>query len=157
MPGFNFLYEFLPTDANYVILQKPLGLSLEKMIRLPYKIWYCFKNMTYISVIYLTGRQVSNIFRCLKDLKATLHGVKHHFHCIFKRHSWFFGWTWKYLLFLEYLFYLLHALRCPQCQLEGQSILTCPVSPTQCCANSSHVAGAGWVPTWAILLHVLLP
>jgi len=45
----------------------------------------------------------------------------------------------------------------PQCQAEGQSILACPASPTQYCANWCHVAGAGCVPVWAILLRSLLP
>lgn len=35
---FIFLYEFLPTGDKNTFFQKPLGLSLEKMIRLPKKI-----------------------------------------------------------------------------------------------------------------------
>lgn len=93
VPYFIFLYEFLPTGANNTVLQKPLGLSLERMIRISYKICWGLKIIAYVSVIYLTGRYVSNTFRYPKDFKVKSHGVKHCLCCLFKKHICFLSWT----------------------------------------------------------------
>lgn len=74
-PELFFLYEFLPTGANNPVLQKPLGLFLERMKRIPYKIRGWLKIIAYISVFYLAGRHGSNISRYPKDFKMKSHGV----------------------------------------------------------------------------------
>lgn len=59
------------------------------MIRLPNKICWCLKIITYSPVIYLTGRHVSTIYRHPKDFKVKSLEVKHCLCCLFQGHICF--------------------------------------------------------------------
>lgn len=141
-----------PTGANYTVLQKPLGLFLEKMIRLLNKICWCLKIIAYIPVIYLTGRHVSNIFRYPKDFKMKSLGAKHCLFCLFKT-CLFSQLDMKVLLLLEQ--HLTSCMHWGGITDPIREFLAVPAS--QDCVNSWHAAGAGCVPMWVILLCFLLP